>query len=49
MKSEYSQIISLRLCMKSRAPMREVTTANLITGQGIEGDRHLRRVNKIEL
>ena len=43
MKSEYSQIISLRLCMKSRAPMREVTTANLITGQGIEGDRHLKK------
>ena len=35
-------IISMRLCVGSRDPMKEVNEANFITGQGIEGDRHLR-------
>ena len=35
-------IISMRLCVGSRDPMKEVKEANFITGQGIEGDRHLR-------
>ena len=43
MKSEDGKIISLRLCIGSRDPMQEVTSANLITGQGIQGDRHLKK------
>lgn len=43
MKPERGKIISLRLCIGSRAPMQEVTSANLITGQGIQGDRHLKK------
>ena len=35
-------IISMRLCVASRDPMKEVNEANFITGQGMEGDRHLR-------
>ena len=35
-------IISMRLCVGSRDPMKEVNDANFITGQGMEGDRHLR-------
>ena len=35
-------IISMRLCVGSRDPMKEVNEANFITGQGLEGDRHLR-------
>ena len=35
-------IISMRLCVGSREPMKEVNDANFITGQGMEGDRHLR-------
>ncbi|MDC0035564.1 MOSC domain-containing protein [Chloroflexi bacterium] len=35
-------IISLRLCVASRAPMKEVKEAKFIAGQGMEGDRHLR-------
>lgn len=35
-------IVSLRLCLGSREPMKEVTQANFITGQGMQGDRHLR-------
>ena len=35
-------IISMRLCVGSRDPMKEVSDANFITGQGMEGDRHLR-------
>ena len=35
-------IISMRLCVGSRDPMKEVNGANFITGQGMEGDRHLR-------
>ena len=42
MKSADGKIISLRLCIGSRDPMQEVTSANLITGQGIQGDRHLK-------
>ena len=32
----------MRLCVGSRDPMKEVNDANFITGQGMEGDRHLR-------
>ena len=35
-------IVSLRFCLGSREPMKEVTQANFITGQGMQGDRHLR-------
>ena len=35
-------IISMRLCVGSRDPMKEDNDANFITGQGMEGDRHLR-------
>ena len=35
-------IVSLRLCLGSRQPMKEVAQANFITGQGMQGDRHLR-------
>ena len=43
MKSGDGKIMSLRLCIGSRDPMQEVTSANLITGQGIQGDRHLKK------
>ena len=35
-------IISMRLCVGSRDPMKEIREASFITGQGMEGDRHLR-------
>ena len=35
-------IISMRLCVGSRDPMKEVSDANFITGLGMEADRHLR-------
>ena len=35
-------IVSFRLCLGSREPMKEVAQANFITGQGMQGDRHLR-------
>jgi len=35
-------IVSLRLCLGSREPMKEIAQANFITGQGMQGDRHLR-------
>ena len=35
-------IVSLRLCLGCREPMKEVAQANFITGQGMQGDRHLR-------
>ncbi len=35
-------IVSLRLCLGSGEPMKEVAQANFITGQGMQGDRHLR-------
>ena len=35
-------IVSLRLCLGSREPMKEVAQANFVTGQGMQGDRHLR-------
>ena len=35
-------IVSLRLCLGSREPMKEVAQANFITGLGMQGDRHLR-------
>ena len=34
------ETLSLRLCETSRAPMKEVNGITLITGEGIEGDRH---------
>ena len=34
------QIVSLRLCVGHREPMRVVDTAKVIAGFGIEGDRH---------
>ena len=43
MNSKNGKITSLRLCVGSRAPMQEVSSANLITGQGIQGDRHLKK------
>ena len=43
MNSKNGKITSLRLCVGSRAPMHEVSSANLITGQGIQGDRHLKK------
>ena len=39
-------IISMRLCVGSRDPMKEVNDANFITGQGMEGDRHLRSAGR---
>ena len=35
-------IVSMRLNVGSRKPMKEVDSARVITGQGIEGDRHLK-------
>ena len=35
-------IVSLRLCLGSREPMEEVAQANFLTGQGMQGDRHMR-------
>ena len=35
MNSKNGKITSLRLCVGGRAPMQEVSSANLITGQGI--------------
>ena len=35
-------IVSLRLCLGSREPMKEVAQANFLTGQGMQGDRHMR-------
>ena len=43
MNSKNGKITSLRLCVGSRSPMQEVSSANLITGQGIQGDRHLKK------
>ena len=33
-------IVSLQLCVGHREPMKTVETANVISGFGIEGDRH---------
>ena len=35
-------VVSMRLNLGSRKPMKEVDRARVITGQGIEGDRHLK-------
>ena len=35
-------VVSMRLNVGSRKPMKEVDSARVITGQGIEGDRHLK-------
>ncbi|MEE3345960.1 MAG: MOSC domain-containing protein [Chloroflexota bacterium] len=35
-------IISMRLCLGRRDPMKDVEEANFITGHGMKGDRHLR-------
>ena len=37
---ENGQIVSLQLCVGHRDPMKEVSSANAITGFGLEGDRH---------
>ena len=34
------QVVSLHICVGHREPMRVVDSANLVTGLGIEGDRH---------
>ena len=35
-------VVGLRLCVGSRDPMKIVDDATVITGEGIEGDRHRR-------
>jgi MOSC domain-containing protein YiiM len=35
-----ARIVSIQLCTGHRQPMRPVPTANLISGLGIEGDKH---------
>ena len=35
-------VVSMRLNVGSRKPMKKVDSARVITGQGIEGDRHLK-------
>jgi MOSC domain-containing protein YiiM len=37
------EVVSLRLCIGHREPMRQVETATLTAGFGIEGDRHATR------
>ena len=41
-------VVSLRICEKSRAPMKEVDDANFITYEGIEGDRHRKAAEQIQ-
>ena len=41
-------VVSLRICEKSRAPMKEVDDANFITYEGIEGDRHRKSAEQIQ-
>jgi len=36
------KIVSIRLCLGSREPMKIVGKASVIAGEGIEGDRHRR-------
>ena len=36
------KIVSIRLCLGSREPMKIVGRASVIAGEGIEGDRHRR-------
>ena len=38
-----AQIVSLKLCVGHRVPMREIDAATLTAGFGIEGDRHATR------
>ena len=42
LQTKEGSIVSMRLCVGSREPMKEVGSARVITGQGIEGDRHLK-------
>ena len=35
-------VVGIRLCVGSRDPMKIVDDATVITGEGIEGDRHRR-------
>ena len=41
-QSNEGSVVSMRLNVGSRKPMKEVDSARVITGQGIEGDRHLK-------
>ena len=38
--SQTARIVSLQLCVGHEQPMKSVDSANVITGFGIEGDRH---------
>ena len=40
--SENARITSLQLCVGHRQPMRQVSSAKVIAGLGIEGDAHAR-------
>ena len=42
MSNNQGKVVSLRLCVGSRDPMEEVDRVVVLTGKGIEGDRHLR-------
>ena len=41
-QSNEGSVVSMRLNVGSRKAMKEVDRARVITGQGIEGDRHLK-------
>ena len=41
-RANEGSVVSMRLNVGSRKPMKEVDSARVITGQGIEGDRHLK-------
>ena len=41
-QSNEGSVVSMRLNVGSRKPMKEVDSARVITGQGIEGDIHLK-------
>ena len=41
-ETKEGQIVSLRLCLGSREPMREVDNCVVIAGEGLKGDRHRR-------
>ena len=41
-RANEGSVVSMRLNVGSRKPMKEVDRARVITGQGIEGDRHLK-------
>jgi len=46
MASQESEIVSLRLNVGSRAPMKEVDKIVLVARKGIEGDRHFQKDRK---